>query len=143
MHCHAARRDVFLGTLQHPSFSHLRRMPPDWSASLDQDGCLHMSSGHIFELAAIVHGYSLDSVLITDSISQPAEAGSHRRVPHRFRSHLSFLTLFEVLKAQPTQNMITKGKNAASCTSWCVSALFSATLIALISYADLCGASAA
>jgi hypothetical protein len=40
---------------------------PEWSASLDEDGGLVISSENIFELAAIVHGYSLDSVLINDA----------------------------------------------------------------------------
>ncbi len=48
-------------------------MPPDWSASLDQDGSLQISSEHIFELAAIVHGYSLDSVLISDTHPRTSE----------------------------------------------------------------------
>ena len=41
-------------------------MQRKWSASLGKDGCLHMQHQHIFELAAVVHGYSLDSALIDE-----------------------------------------------------------------------------
>jgi hypothetical protein len=54
-------------------------MPPEWSASLDEDGSLQVSSEHIFELAAIVHGYSLDSVLISDTHPRPNEPAGCRQ----------------------------------------------------------------
>ncbi len=41
-------------------------MHQKWSATLGLDGNLQMPSEHIFELAAIVHGYSLDSVTIEE-----------------------------------------------------------------------------
>lgn len=46
---------------------------PEWSASLDEDGSLMISSENLFELAAIVHGYSLDSVLINDAKPKPID----------------------------------------------------------------------
>jgi hypothetical protein len=48
-------------------------MRQKWSATLGADGQLQMPSEHLFELAAIVHGYSLDSVMMEEMISQPVE----------------------------------------------------------------------
>lgn len=41
-------------------------MQRKWNANLGKDGCLHMQYEHIHELAAVVHGYSLDSALIDE-----------------------------------------------------------------------------
>ncbi len=48
-------------------------MHQKWSAALGLDGNLQMPSEHIFELAAIVHGYSLDSVTIEEINSTHTE----------------------------------------------------------------------
>ena len=48
-------------------------MRQKWSATLGADGQLQMPSEHLFELAAIVHGYSLDSVMMEEMIFQPVE----------------------------------------------------------------------
>jgi hypothetical protein len=48
-------------------------MRQKWSATLGADGQLQMPSEYMFELAAIVHGYSLDSAMMEEMISQPSE----------------------------------------------------------------------
>ena len=46
-------------------------------ATVDEHGCLHVSSENIFELAALVYGYHSDSALITDELA-PVESSSGR-----------------------------------------------------------------
>ena len=47
-------------------------------ATVDEHGCLHVSSDNIFELAALVYGYHSDSALITDELaSVESSSGRH------------------------------------------------------------------
>jgi hypothetical protein len=46
-------------------------MKQQWTATLGQDGNMHMPAEHIFELAAIVHGYSLNTSMIDAIMSKP------------------------------------------------------------------------
>ena len=41
-------------------------MHQKWAATIGLDGHLHMPAEHVFELAAIVHGFSLHSVMIEE-----------------------------------------------------------------------------
>jgi hypothetical protein len=46
-------------------------------ATVDEHGCLHVSSENIFELAALVYGYHSESALITDELA-PTDSSSGR-----------------------------------------------------------------
>ena len=50
-------------------------------ATVDEHGCLHVSSENIFELAALVHGYHVDSALVTDECL-PIEVASSRHATY-------------------------------------------------------------
>jgi hypothetical protein len=48
-----------------------REMKQQWTATIGQDGNIHIPAEHIFELAAIVHGYSLNTAMIDAMMSKP------------------------------------------------------------------------
>ena len=84
-------------------------------ATVDEHGCLHVSSESIFELAALVHGYHIDSALVTDEcLPIDVACGRHATIFRHMQCQSSLMSSSpqNSVKGKPEQQKKGRSKRA-------------------------------